>query len=389
MPGVDSVRIAARAALLDALAALPADLIAALTESQSGHIRSRRLGRSTTDAVSGDVGRQRETETESFSDRGVSLGDYDRWGDIQEVSVFVSDGGSERFVLRLEGSRASHGILLRGLEEFIDDFLQALRRYDRASRGDEPSRGGRPERRDELVTAFRLVAYEIGSAVVTIEPAIDDLDAEEGLPVDAATLPASNLESLLGRVRKGEHVAREVAESLESARRRLGDDGRFQVSTADRPTRDPVRFDEPTIRRLTPQPPTTADAESLTISGRLHAIDLEPERVLIRAADGTDWRCDYRPALEATVTLLIGGVVVARGEGRRRGPRSGDLRMESVQAVEVTEQTTLFTMESTPFERLMGQQAIDGPQGLDALADPMWDEDDDSTQAFVEALIDR
>lgn len=300
----------------------------------------------------------------------------------------MSAGSTERFVLRLEGSRARDGILLQGLKDFAEDFLRALRWHDRASRGETIAKSGHPARRDELLTAFRIVGYEIGSAILTIEPAIDNL-GDESLDVAAATLPASNMASLLACAQGREPLDPDVARALDDARRHLGNDGRFHVGPVDGADRAPfVTFDAKTIPAMaTPQQPVNTGP--VTVSGRLHAIDIEPDRVQIRAADGADWRCTYPEEEEARVKALLGGIVVARGIGRRTDGRRGEIAIETIKAIPYAEETPLFTRERVPIERLMVDQHIEGPQGLASLVDPGWDDDDPASQAFLAAVLDQ
>lgn len=300
----------------------------------------------------------------------------------------MSEENTDRFVLHLEGSRARRGILLQDLEDFIDGFLKALRGHDRALRGEAATKAGHPERRDQLVTAFRLVDYRQGSAILTIEPAIEDLE-EDNLDLDVEALPSTNLASLLESARRAEPLNPEVARSLEAARRHLGDDGRFQIRRVDE-AHDlaPVIFDAEAIRGAA-TPRQAPFAGPVTVSGRLHAIDLEPGRVQIRAVDGADWRCTYAEEMEPDVTALLGALVWARGTGRKIDARRGEISIDVVREVAYAEESPLFTRERVPIDRLMAEQGITGPQGLASLADPGWDDDDPSCQAFLATLLDE
>jgi hypothetical protein len=216
-----------------------------------------------------------------------------------------------------------------------------------------------------------------------------DLDEEQAAIADAEALATENLRSLLDSIEHADaEVDVSVTEALEKARRALGSDGRIGVVLAGgtrrpRPRRvdiDAERIAELERRARRQQPRQTR------ISGRLHMIDVEPDRVGIRAGDGVDWTCTYPEELEKTVKALIDTNVSARGVGQRLGASRGTLALESIQPVGEYEQTELFTFERVPLDELMRQQGIRGPQGgASILPDDLTD---DEVDAFVEALND-
>src|SRR5690606_674114 len=59
-----------------------------------------------------------------------------------------------RVTLRIEGSRAVSGVGLSDFESFIKHFLRALRVFHRSLRREPAKKPGRPDRHEELVTAF-------------------------------------------------------------------------------------------------------------------------------------------------------------------------------------------------------------------------------------------
>jgi hypothetical protein len=284
-------------------------------------------------------------------------------------------------VIKLEGSKAGRGIGLFDLESFIDEFLRGLRAFDRSRRLEPALRAGHPTKRDELVTAFRLVELKAGSAILTLEPApIDETDAE--MFPDAAALAVANLDSLLDALNSDEPVDPDVADALTKARRALGPDGRISVKRAKRR----VVLDEVKERKVAERARRVGAARKVSISGRLHAIDLEPERVGIRATDGVDWVCRYPPELEADVTRLLGATVWARGIGQLTGAQRGSLDIKDLQSVGPFEQSELFTFERVPLHDLLEAQGIAGPTGPEAFDLP-GDLTDDQVDAYVADVL--
>ena len=127
---------------------------------------------------------------------------------------------------------------------------------------------------------------------------------------------------------------------------------------------------------------------SLTITGVVHLIDVEPDRAAIRTASGVDWECHYPAELEDLVLDLISRRmrVRARGEGRLTSPRRGSIELAEVQEVPEYEQTSLFTTEPVPVDELAKAQSVRGPQGREVMIDPEWIDDEESRR-FLEAVI--
>jgi hypothetical protein len=179
-----------------------------------------------------------------------------------------------------------------------------------------------------------------------------------------------------------------VASALGRARKAIGDDGLFGVKLRSRPN-GRVPIDAETIERLQaaaiPEP-VPGDVE-LSVSGVLHLVEVyEPLHVVIRSPDGIDWTCQYDPPLEPEILRLVKSLVWATGVGRRTGTTTGSLRLRTIQAVPTPEQTSLFTLLPIPADELAREQGIHGPQGLEALGDPDW-ADDDHDRAFLAFIL--
>jgi len=289
--------------------------------------------------------------------------------------------------LRLQGSKATRGVPLATFETFIENFLAALRYHYRATALEPARKYGRPYAKEELVTAFRLVSFRIGSGIAVLEPTTDETDGS--VLGDVPTVSLDNLTSLLSAVTERKGLDSAVVDALDTARRALGTEGRFEVSIGaptviERPTA--VSLDEKLLDELrTPVEETTRPLQ--TISGRLHAIDLEPDKVGIRTPSGVDWSCRYPEHMEPLVKSLIGSTVGARGIGALTSARSGSLELQAIYAIPQYEQTSLFTGEPLPLDELLLGQKVFGPQGLEVLADPEW-EDDEESERFLEAIFD-
>jgi hypothetical protein len=290
--------------------------------------------------------------------------------------------------LKLEGSKATRGVPLATFETFIDQFLTALRYHYRATGAEPAKKTGRPYAKEELVTSFRLVGFRIGSGIAVLEPAA--VDEEDNILGDVPTLALDNLTSLLDAVEARSELDTAVVRALDGARRALGDEGRFSVTVRDRAapeTTKQVFLDEALLEQLRP---TDAGPEVRiqTISGNLHAIDLEPDKVGIRTPSGVDWSCKYSPELEPVVKSLIGSRVWVRGAGALTSARSGALTIDELHAIPEHEQTSLFTLETVSIQELLTRQAVAAaPQGLHALSDPEW-EDGEESDRFLEAIFD-
>jgi hypothetical protein len=123
------------------------------------------------------------------------------------------------------------------------------------------------------------------------------------------------------------------------------------------------------------------------VSGRLHLLDVEPDKLAIRTSSGVDWTCKYPEELEPTVKRLVGQIVWAEGTGKLTGTLRGTMAIARVDALDQGEQTVLFTTEPTPEAVLLAGQDISGPQGLASLSDPEWD--DEADDSYLEALTSR
>jgi hypothetical protein len=177
----------------------------------------------------------------------------------------------------------------------------------------------------------------------------------------------------------------EVTDSLEQARRACGpSDGAFEITPSQngRP-RSPVRFDHDSIERLA-RPATPPAAVAVDhVSGRLIRLDEQPERVVIRAADGVEWTCEYDEAIADELGQLWRKTVWAAGEGTLQSATKGRMRVHHVAAVITGEaQETLFAPVPVATVDLLAS----GPQGLDALAD---DDDsyDEAEERYLEAIL--
>src|SRR4051794_461726 len=108
----------------------------------------------------------------------------------------MTDTHDSQVTLTITGSRAQDGVSLSDFESFIDNFLAALRDYDRASRGEPTRKSGHPDKRAEAVTAFRLVAFTTGSGVATLEPEQVATGDDDRLPVGDVPLSLATLSAL-------------------------------------------------------------------------------------------------------------------------------------------------------------------------------------------------
>lgn len=291
-----------------------------------------------------------------------------------------------QITLRLEGSRAEHGVNLSDFENFIDGFLAALRDYDRGRRGEATRKSGHPERRAAAATAFRLVRFAPGSGIATIEPEALAPSDDEPLPLDDIPLAVENLCALLDDIDAGALVSEPVTDALGRACRSLGNDGSLTVEFPSHLRPSTSRIDLPLLERLGPTVDSKPD-EVRSVSGRLHLLDVEPDKLAIRTSSGVDWTCKYPEELEPTVKRLVGQIVWAEGTGKLTGTLRGTMAIARVDALDQGEQTVLFTTEPTPEAVLLAGQDISGPQGLASLSDPEWD--DEADDSYLEALTSR
>jgi hypothetical protein len=76
----------------------------------------------------------------------------------------MTENDDDEITLTIRGARAERGVSLSDFESFIDNFLAALRGYDRAGRGEATRKSRHPDKRAEAVTPFRLVGFQTGMA---------------------------------------------------------------------------------------------------------------------------------------------------------------------------------------------------------------------------------
>jgi hypothetical protein len=274
------------------------------------------------------------------------------------------------------------------LETFFQHFRTALREYARARVGEISHKGGRPTGRDQAATAFRLVDFRTGSGIATLEPMTAP---DDGISVPMApgedTLAETTLRSMLDAVQTEQEVPVPVVVALSKARQAIGEDGNFGVEVCgDRPM-PKVVIDAARIERLERIPPAVEPSQQV-ITGRLHMVetDLPNRRVAVRAQDGIDWTCTYADELRPRVGKLVEKLVRITGIGRVMSSASGRLEISTIEPVVESVQDALFTAETVPLEELRAQQGIAGPQGLDALTDPDWSDDEESRR-FLEATL--
>lgn len=299
---------------------------------------------------------------------------------------------SDSIILRLEGARATRGVALSDFETFIENFLAALRDFDRDRRGTPTRKAGAPEGPAAMVSAFRLIDFRPGSGIATIEPDVTEgRDATEAM-VDAEPAQVANLCAMLAQVEEERDLPPPVTESLQKACRTLGVDGSITVDMGRlrfgsrktglrRVVIDTERLER--ISRQVSPPPSVPKVE--TISGLLHQVDFEPDKLAIRVSDGVDWVCEFPEELVPKVETMVNRLVWARGRGALQSPRRGTMKLAEIKRIEQGTQTDLFTQESIPEEQLAADQGVRGPQGLDALSAPEWTEADD---AYLAALTE-
>lgn len=296
----------------------------------------------------------------------------------------------EPITLRLTGSRAERGISLSDFETFIESFIAAVRDFDRDRLGKETRKTGHPEARAQRVAAFRLIGFREGSAVAVLEPDLPRTeDAETERLLDAEPLQVENLRALVGACQREEELPRSVSDALKRMVQSGGEDARLSVELGgsdDRGSQTAVVIDLDRIRRIRAAHPPAPPQPVTSISGHLHQVDFEPDKMAIRASDGVDWVCSFPEALEARVAALVRRVVWARGSGELQSPRRGTMEVREIRAAEQGMQSDLFSSEALDEDRLAAAQGIKGPQGLEALGVDEWDEDDD---AYLAALTEK
>lgn len=296
----------------------------------------------------------------------------------------MTEASDKQITLTITGARAERGVSLSDFESFIDNFLAALRDYDRAGRGEPTRKSGHPDRRAEAVTAFRLVGFQTGSGVATIEPEFVAA-GDDQLPVDEVPLSLATLRELVDDLAAERTVPQTVLDALGKACRAVGADGSVAIQIGAQ-VAGLVVVDGPVLDRIALAKDAAADEEVASVSGRLHLLDLEPDRLGIRTASGVEWSCRYLEGLEERAMGLLSRIVWVEGSGRLTSPLRGAMTIERIEPVDI-EQSALFTTVPVNEDELLAQQGITAPQGLDALADAEWD--DETDDAYLSALLSK
>ncbi len=293
-------------------------------------------------------------------------------------------GTNDQIKLTIKGARAERGVSLSDFESFIDNFLAALRDYDRARRGEPPRKSGHPDRRSEAVTAFRLVGFQTGSGVAIIEPEAVSIEDEQ-LAIDAEPLSLTNLRALADDLAAQRSIPDAVLDALGKARRAVGTDGSVTIDGA-AVVGSPVVVDSTLLDRAVVKSAAPDTAEVRSASGWLHLLDLEPDRLGIRTTSGVEWSCRYPEELEERVKGLLDRIVWVEGNGRLTSPLRGSMLIEQIESVDI-DQSALFTSTAVDEDELLARQGIAAPQGLDALVDTQWDDAIDD--AYLAALLSK
>jgi hypothetical protein len=296
----------------------------------------------------------------------------------------MTEDKDKQITLTIKGARAERGVSLSDFESFIDSFLAALRDYDRAGRGEPTRKSGHPDRRAEAVTAFRLVGFQTGSGVATIEPELVAAEDDQ-LPVDDMPLSLTILRALADDLRAERPVPEPVLDALGKACRAVGADGSVTIDLPDAGA-TPILVDSHLLDRVALAKDADGRDEVRSASGRLHLLDLEPDRLGIRTASGVEWSCRYPEALEQRVKNLLDRIVWVQGSGRLTSPLRGVMTIERIEPVDM-EQSALFTAAPVDEEELLARQGITTPQGLQSLSDPEWS--DETDDAYLAALLSK
>lgn len=297
----------------------------------------------------------------------------------------MTQTSDNEITLTIRGARAERGVSLSDLESFIENFLAALRDYDRAGRGEPTRKSGHPDKRAAAVTSFRLVRFQTGSGIATLEPDQSASD-EEQLPVDDVPLSLATLRDLVSDLASEKSVPEPVVDALGKACRSVGADGTFAIAMADA-TESRLVVDTDLLDRVTRAGSKPIDETVRSVSGRLHLLDLEPDRLGIRTANGAEWSCRYPEELEERAKRLLDRIVWVEGTGRLTSPLRGSMAIERIDAVDDVEQSALFTVVPVEDSDLLARQGIAAPQGLDAFSDPQWD--DETDDAYLTALLSK
>lgn len=295
---------------------------------------------------------------------------------------------NHRIVLTLCGEKAKRGVPLEGLETFIDEFRRALREFERtlSAREHEVGRMGQPGSRSKVATGFRLVHFKTGSGIAELEPLELDGGGEQLTPTEPAS--SQNLRLLLEAVRDRRPMSPRIVDALDGARKAFGQDGSFGVEFASQKGTT-FYVDKQQIERLEAAASFDVDPKEMTVSGKLHLIEVEqPGKVEIRAADGLNWTATYDESLKPTVLRLVDSVVRANGVGARTAHNRGHMELSGLEPLPKFEQTAFFSREQIPTAELERQQGISRPQGLAALQDPYW-VDDEASRDYLAMVLDE
>jgi len=297
----------------------------------------------------------------------------------------MTEKTDNQITLTIQGARAERGVSLSDLESFIDNFLAALRDYDRAGRGEPTRKSGHPDKRAEVVTAFRLVRFQTGSGIATIEPDRATVNDDQ-LPVGDVPLSLATLRDLVSDLGSEKSVPDPVVEALGKACRSVGHDGTFAIDMGGTAGSRLV-VDSDLLDRIARARSNPADEEVRSVSGRLHLLDLEPDRLGIRTANGAEWSCRYPAELEERAKSLLDRIVWVEGSGKLTSLLRGSMTIERIESVDEVDQSPLFTVEPVDENELLARQGITVPQGLDAFADPEWE--DETDEAYLAALLSK
>jgi hypothetical protein len=297
----------------------------------------------------------------------------------------MTDTRDKQITLTMRGARAERGVSLSDFESFIDNFLAALRDYDRAGRGQQTKKSGHPDRRAEAVTAFRLVGFRTGSGIATLEPELLSADEDEEALFDDEPISLTTLMALAADLSAARAVPPSVIESLGKACRAAGSDGSVTIALPDTASQ-PLLVNTELLDRVANASTGTEQSPVTTVSGRLHLLDLEPDRLGIRTAGGVEWLCKYPESLEERVKAMLDRVVWVVGSGTLTSPLRGTMTISRIESVDL-EQSPLFTIEQIDEHVLASQQGISAPQGLSSLAVPDWD--DASDEPYLAALLEK
>lgn len=291
-------------------------------------------------------------------------------------------------IVDLHGERAPEGVDLDALEGFLDAFRRALREYARHQKAGIPLKAGKPGQSIRAAAAFRLVAFKIGSGILTLEPS-GSAASDEAQLIEADESAAMQTLNGLVEAIEGDGIPGPVLDALESARRTMGSDGHFGIRSTSATRVLRTEITAATVKALRGAAEELDDLQrEISIVGFLHLIEVEDDgrRVNVRATDGTDWACSYDVVLEEQITEMLRSIVRVEGTGRRTSATAGRMAIEKIEALPSAEQTELFTHEPRRLAVLLREQGIAGPQGLGKLSDPAWGDDEEADRRFLEAM---